>query len=69
MRDLCRLEWRVRGPDSAARAKPQTLRLTGTALAAKLKGMAKALASLTNPTGNGWWWRSHAFGAARWRGW
>jgi len=31
--------------------------------------MANAFASLTNFTARGWWWRSHSFGAARWRGW
>jgi len=31
--------------------------------------MANALSSLTNLTARGWWWRSHSFGAARWRGW
>jgi len=31
--------------------------------------MAKAFSSLTIPAARGWWWRAHAIGAARWRGW
>jgi hypothetical protein len=32
-------------------------------------GMTRAYPKHIKPTANGWWWRAHSFGAARWRGW